>query len=56
MGAYDKLNDAHAAVQVWIEEQKLRGAGAPWEVYVTDPADVPDPANWRTDLFWPLER
>ena len=56
MGAYDKLNDAHAAVQVWIEEQKLRAAGAPWEVYVTDPADVPDPASWRTDLFWPLER
>jgi effector-binding domain-containing protein len=55
-GTYDRLNDAHAAVQVWIEEQGLRAAGAPWEVYVTDPADVPDPANWRTDLFWPLER
>jgi AraC family transcriptional regulator len=56
LGTYDKLNAAHAAVQVWIDEQKLRAAGAPWEVYVTDPADVPDPANWRTDLFWPLER
>src|SRR6185437_2225745 len=56
MGAYEKLNEAHAAVQVWMEENNLRAAGAPWEVYVSDPADVPDPANWRTDIFWPLER
>jgi len=56
MGAYEKLSEAHAAVQVWMEENNLRAAGAPWEVYVSDPADVPDPANWRTDIFWPLER
>jgi AraC-like DNA-binding protein/effector-binding domain-containing protein len=55
-GPYEKLPDAHAAVQIWMEESGLRGAAAPWEVYVTDPADVPDPANWRTDIFWPLER
>ena len=53
-GPYDRLNDAHAAVQLWMEDNGLRGAGAPWEVYVSDPAEVPDPANWRTDLFWPL--
>ena len=55
LGPYEKLNDAHAAIQMWIEQQSLRSAGAPWEVYVSDPAEVPDPANWRTDLFWPLE-
>jgi AraC family transcriptional regulator len=55
-GSYEKLNDAHAAVQIWMDEKNLSGAGAPWEVYVTDPADVPDPANWRTQVFWPLER
>ncbi len=31
-------------------------AGAPWEIYVTDPAEVADPARWRTDVFWPLAR
>lgn len=56
MGAYENLHEAHAAVQVWMEERSLRGAGAPWEVYVSDPAEAPDPANWRTDIFWPLER
>ena len=56
IGTYDKLNDAHAAVQVWMEENGLRSVGAPWEVYVSDPAEVPDPARWRTDIFWPVER
>jgi AraC family transcriptional regulator len=56
VGAYERLHEAHAAVQLWMEEKNLRGAGAPWEVYVSDPAEVPDPANWRTAIFWPLER
>lgn len=53
-GPYDKLNGAHAALQVWIEEQGLKAVGAPWEVYVTDPADYPDPADWKTELLWPI--
>ena len=54
-GSYDKLSEAHAAVQVWMEEQGLVAAGAPWESYVTDPADYPDPAEWKTEIFWPVE-
>jgi AraC family transcriptional regulator len=53
-GPYDRLTAAHAAVQVWIEQQGLVAAGAPWESYVTDPADYPDPADWKTEIFWPL--
>lgn len=53
-GAYDKLTEAHAAVQVWIEEQGFKSAGDPWEVYVTDPADYPNPADWKTEIFWPI--
>jgi AraC family transcriptional regulator len=55
-GAYDGLFRAHAAVQQWIEEQGFAASGAPWEVYVTDPADYPDLKDWKTDLFWPLAR
>ncbi|MGH8216999.1 MAG: helix-turn-helix domain-containing protein [Steroidobacteraceae bacterium] len=54
-GPYAQLLDAHAAVQQWIEENGHRTTGSPWEVYVTDPADEPDPKNWRTDVFWPIE-
>ncbi len=53
-GSYEKLTDAHAAVQQWIEAEGLRAAGAPWEIYVTDPADYPDPKDWKTEIFWPL--
>ncbi len=55
-GAYEKLPEAHAAIQQWIEGQGLHAAGAPWEVYTTDPADYPDPQDWKTDVFWPIGR
>lgn len=53
-GPYDKLSELHAAVQQWIEAHALESAGAPWEIYVTDPSDHPDPRDWRTDVFWPV--
>lgn len=28
--------------------------GPPWEVYVTDPAEHPDSADWRTEIHWPV--
>lgn len=55
-GAYDGLAQAHAAVQMWIEDSGLATAGAPWESYITDPADYPDPKDWNTEVFWPLAR
>jgi AraC family transcriptional regulator len=53
-GPYEKLSEAHAAIQQWIDAQGLIAAGAPWETYTTDPADYPDPQDWKTDVFWPL--
>jgi len=32
----------------------VRAGGAPWESYVTDPGEHPDPADWRTEVYWPL--
>ena len=56
VGPYEKLPDTHAAIEAWIESEGLRTGGAPWEVYVTDPAEHPDPADWRTEVIWPLSR
>jgi AraC family transcriptional regulator len=53
-GPYDQLPAAHAAVQQWIEAEGLVAQGAPWESYITDPADYPDPKDWKTEIFWPL--
>jgi len=53
-GPYDKLPEAHAAVQQWIAAEGLTAAGAPWESYVTDPGNYPDPKDWKTEVFFPL--
>jgi AraC-like DNA-binding protein/effector-binding domain-containing protein len=53
-GAYDQLSETHAAIERWIEAEGLQAADGPWESYVTDPAQHPDPADWRTEVCWPL--
>jgi AraC family transcriptional regulator len=53
-GPYETLPDAYAAIQLWIEAEGLVAAGAPWESYITDPGDYPDPKDWKTEVFWPL--
>ena len=54
MGPYDQLPRTHAEVERWIAETGARRAGAPWEVYITDPGDVPDPKDWQTEVIYPL--
>lgn len=54
VGPYDTLREAYDALASWIAAQGHRSAGAPWEVYWTDPGEVPDPAEWKTEVFWPL--
>jgi AraC family transcriptional regulator len=54
MGPYDQLPAAYGAIEVWMHENGYVAAGAPWEDYVTDPGEVPDPQQWRTDVYWPV--
>jgi len=53
-GDYQALGDAYAALERWIEANDHKPAGAPWEVYLTDPGEVPDPTDWRTLVCWPV--
>jgi AraC family transcriptional regulator len=53
-GPYDTLGEAHAEIERWIEAQGLSTNGAPWESYLTDPAEHPDPKDWKTEVFWPV--
>ena len=54
-GPYDGLPETYAALERWMEAEGLRPSGPPWEAYLTDPADHPDPADWRTEVCWPVE-
>ncbi len=53
-GKYEDLHEAYGAIAVWMREQGVESCGAPWECYVTDPAEHPDPKDWKTEIFWPL--
>lgn len=55
-GPYDKLAETHAAVERWIDANKLESAGSPWETYLTDPGETPNPTDWRTEVVYPLRR
>ena len=53
-GPYEKLPDAVTALGQWIAAQGLTPAGGPWESYITDPGEHPDPQDWKTEVFWPV--
>ena len=53
-GLYDQLPETYAAIEKWMKANGVRAGGAPWESYVTDPAQHPDPVDWRTEVYWPL--
>jgi AraC family transcriptional regulator len=53
-GPYEMLHEAYAALEMWIESNGFHRAGAPWESYITDPVEYPDPGDWKTEVFWPI--
>lgn len=54
-GPYETLGDGHIALDRWISANDRAPAGPPWEVYLTDPGEVPDPKDWQTEILWPIE-
>ncbi len=54
-GSYDTLGDTYAAMERWMDTNGYRPGAAPWESYVTDPAECPDSKDWRTEVHWPIE-
>lgn len=53
-GPYDQLQNAYAALEEWIAASGFRARGAPWEAYLNDPGDHPDPSDWKTEVCWPI--
>lgn len=54
LGSYENLPQTWTALMEFIGRRNLHPAGAPWEVYLTDPSAEPDPSKWRTDIFFPV--
>lgn len=55
VGPYEGLGQTWSALFEWVGAQGLKPAGAPWEVYLTDPGAEPDSSKWRTQIFFPVE-
>ena len=53
-GHYSGLPETHQRLHRFVAEQGETGAGAPWEIYVTDPETEPDPGRWETLVVLPL--
>lgn len=56
VGPYQELGKTWEALTAWLASEGFEPAGAPWEVYVTDPGAEPDQSKWRTDLFFPVRK
>ena len=53
-GACDTLPETNAEVEKWLESKGYKPNGPMWEQYVTDPGEHPNPADWRTEVCWPI--
>ena len=54
-GAYETLAEGHRALAAWAEEAGHEQAGPPWEIHLSGPTDVSDPAATLSKLFLPVE-
>jgi effector-binding domain-containing protein len=52
-GPFDAMRPTYEAITAWLDTHRATPSGAPWEVYLSDPDDEPDPAAWRTDIVQP---
>lgn len=53
-GPYEGLGSAWGEFVDWIDAQPHDPAPNLWECYVAGPESSLDPANWRTELYRPL--
>ena len=54
-GPYDTLSATYDALAAWIAAEGHAAGDGPWEVYLSDPGLVPDPADLETEIVWPIE-
>jgi len=55
MGDYHNLMNTYKEVAKYMEDNHLTEVGNPWEVYVTDPGQLPDTTQWITEVYYPVE-
>jgi effector-binding domain-containing protein len=54
-GPYDKIGEAYSAIMKWTEENGYQITGPDRELYLTSPADTQDPAEYVTEIQFPVK-
>lgn len=55
-GNYTYLDEAWKKAMQYLKDNNLEPSDLkPFEIYTNDPGDVPNPANWITELYIPLK-
>jgi effector-binding domain-containing protein len=55
IGSYSGLNNGHEAIKKWIDVNKRKIIGSPFELYITDSLNEKDSTRWLTKIFYPIE-
>lgn len=55
LGDYDKLKDAHMAMDEYMTGNKLRSIPPAFETYISDAKTEPDTAKWHTKVIYFVE-
>lgn len=55
LGNYNEVEPTYEAAMAYLQEKALEENGMPWEVYVTDPGQQPDTAQWITEIYIPVK-
>lgn len=55
-GHYSELDRSYRALQAFVDREGLTVIAEPREIYWTDPDEVPDPADWVTEIQFPIVR
>lgn len=53
-GPYVDFDKTYAALGSWVAAYATAAPGPIREIYPTDPTEVSDPAQYRTDVCWPI--
>ena len=57
-GNYNNLPQAWRVAEEYIEDHNIEKTpnAEPFEVYITDPEEYPNPADWVTELYIPVQQ
>jgi effector-binding domain-containing protein len=55
-GPYDELGMAYREIEQWMEKGGYRTTAPPYDVYLNDPQEVDDPADYLTEVTWPVTK